>query len=373
MNSSDSDDEDFFDTLDFILKIKSICFKKRRLCDEISNIPVVNFDTAGDATLLYHFRFTRNEIVQLVSVFGIPEWLPLRYRVSGLHGLCILLKRLAFPNRLHEIAEWFGKNHSTSQISAVCTYLVGYLVKKYSYILYLDGDSLSPRLAGFAGAIHRAALSAVPTALPLQNVWGFVDGTCLYSCRPTKLQRLLYSGHKRRHCLKFQAVTTPDGMISSLFGPVEGRRTDAFMISESGILGAHLALGGAFLNHVLYSDGGYGDVPFLRRPVRGSPPAGTPSGDFNRAMSAVRTSVEWSFKIVHDSFKYTDYCKQMKVLRQPVALYYMTSVLLANCRTILSRGNQISTYFNVLPPSLEEYLIPNSSSFRVTPPVRSFW
>ena len=47
-------------------------------------------------------------------------------------------------------------------------------------------------------------------------------------CRPKHLQEQCYSGHKRQHELKFQAIMVPCGLITNLYGPVEGRRHDAY-------------------------------------------------------------------------------------------------------------------------------------------------
>ena len=38
----------------------------------------------------------------------------------------------------------------------------------------------------------------------LSNCWGFVDGTVRPITRPAKNQRIMFSGHKRVHCIKFQ-------------------------------------------------------------------------------------------------------------------------------------------------------------------------
>jgi len=38
---------------------------------------------------------------------------------------------------------------------------------------------------------------------PLQNCWGFIDGTVRPICRPGENQRQVYNGHKRVHALKF--------------------------------------------------------------------------------------------------------------------------------------------------------------------------
>ena len=41
---------------------------------------------------------------------------------------------------------------------------------------------------------------------PLDQCWGFVDGTLRPMARPTRNQQIMYStsGHKRTHCIKFQ-------------------------------------------------------------------------------------------------------------------------------------------------------------------------
>lgn len=39
---------------------------------------------------------------------------------------------------------------------------------------------------------------------PLDNCWGFIDGTARPIARPVRNQSVMYSGHKRIHCLKFQ-------------------------------------------------------------------------------------------------------------------------------------------------------------------------
>ena len=51
-------------------------------------------------------------------------------------------------------------------------------------------------------------------------------------CRSGEFQRLLFNGHKRVHVVKFQSVVTPNGLISNLFGRIEGRKHDAAMLIE---------------------------------------------------------------------------------------------------------------------------------------------
>ena len=55
-------------------------------------------------------------------------------------------------------------------------------------------------------------------------------------CRPGQNERLLYNGHKRHHCIKFQSDVASNGLIANLFGPVEEKRHDSGMLADSGLL-----------------------------------------------------------------------------------------------------------------------------------------
>lgn len=51
------------------------------------------------------------------------------------------------------------------------------------------------------------------------EIWGWLDDTFTEICRPTEDQELYYSGYKKKHCLKWQGLVTPDGLIASLADP----------------------------------------------------------------------------------------------------------------------------------------------------------
>jgi len=80
---------------------------------------------------------------------------------------------------------------------------------------------------------ERAALYAEKiegTGAYLDRCVGFIDGTAIFIAQPGGgLQRAGYSGHKRKHAVKFQCVLTPVGLIFHLFGPWEGRRHDMIL------------------------------------------------------------------------------------------------------------------------------------------------
>ena len=64
-------------------------------------------------------------------------------------------------------------------------------------------------------------------------VWGYINGTLQQICRPTRNQRMYYSGHKHCHGFKFQGITTPDGLLSSAWGPIVGSRGDWYVFQQS--------------------------------------------------------------------------------------------------------------------------------------------
>ena len=66
--------------------------------------------------------------------------------------------------------------------------------------------------------MYAAAISAKGD--PLQNCFGFKDGTVRPIARPGEHQRILYNGHKRVHTLKFQSVVLRNGLIANMYGPV---------------------------------------------------------------------------------------------------------------------------------------------------------
>ena len=51
---------------------------------------------------------------------------------------------------------------------------------------------------------------------PLENCFGFIDGTVRPICRPGQNQRVVYNGHKRVHALKFQSVALPNCIIGNI-------------------------------------------------------------------------------------------------------------------------------------------------------------
>ena len=75
---------------------------------------------------------------------------------------------------------------------------------------------------------------------------------------------------------------------------------------------------------------------------------------YNAEMSAVRSSVEWLFADVINSFKFKDFKKNLKLFLNSVGKMYTVSVILRNALTCLY-GNMTSEFFDLRPPRLNAY------------------
>ena len=71
----------------------------------------------------------------------------------------------------------------------------------------------SPLLQEYADANH-------VKGIPLENCFGFIDGTVRPIARPNQQQRIVYNdGHERVHSLELQSVALPNGLIGKMYGP----------------------------------------------------------------------------------------------------------------------------------------------------------
>ena len=147
----------------------------------------------------------------------------------------VLLRRLAYPSRWCDLVSLFGRTepelsmifnavskcvHSLLCISEIivqfcaiclCQFTVLCFILTLLHPFFQILDDLHYRFGHllqdlelvwlepgtFAEAIHSKGA-------PLKQCFGFVDGTVRQIARPIVNQRIMYSGHKRVHCIKFQ-------------------------------------------------------------------------------------------------------------------------------------------------------------------------
>jgi nuclease HARBI1 len=157
----------------------------------------------------------------------------------------------------------------------------------------------------------------------------------------------------------------PDGIIGHLYGPVEGRRNDNHLLTESGLLNRLKEF--AFDEDVddgapeeertfqIFGDPAYGVGPHIQSPFAGAGVRTEEQQGWNAEMAAVRIEVEHGFGIVANTWPFLNAGWKMHLYSSPVGRYYQVGVILTNCINCM-RPNQVAQYFDCIPPELEDYL-----------------
>ena len=279
----------------------------------------------------------------------VPDQIVCKQRsiCNGMEGLCILLKRLAYPCRYTGMAHRFGRN-PTELYLIFNTVMDKIYEAHYHRLESWDQPFLPPE------QLDNYAIAAQNRGASLENCFGFVDGSVRRVARPKYYQRVMYKGHKRVHVIKFQSVVVPNGLIANLSGPFEGRRHDSTTLYESALLPNHRRV--AFYNNqllCLYGDPAYPLGVHLQGPFRDRQL--TPQMQvYNKAMSEVIVAVEWMFGNISRYFGFVDFKRQMKISLSAVGKMYSVCALLKNARRCLY-SNIISKAFDFETPSIEQY------------------
>lgn len=293
-----------------------------------------------------YFRFLKADIIELADCLGLPDtaWCDQGSKYTKIEGMCILLRRLSYPSRLVDLVPMFGR--AEAELSMI-------LNKVLHHIQINHVPKMNVVNPQWLNHEERAELVHAKGA-PLTNIWGFIDGTMCYICRPKKGQMSVFNGHKRMHALKFQSVIDPSGILVHFWGPLEGRRHDSGMYNESGIDPLLQTIKDSHGSQMaIYGDTAYGTQAHCQTCFKGS--MLTPvQEEFNTIMSKLRICVEWGFAKIVNLWAFIGYKRNLKVYLQPVGEYYMVAALLTNAHTC-KYGSQTADYFGAKPPTLQEY------------------
>ncbi|ETP27737.1 hypothetical protein F442_22983, partial [Phytophthora nicotianae P10297] len=291
-------------------------------------IPNVSFDLARytNANCEHEFRFDVAGVHELFSLLRIPDEVVTVYngkvhdRCPGIEALCIMLRRLATPMRYYDMLQVFGS--SRGRLSRIFLHMIDYVHDTFSDKLYMPTHIVAARINDYCAVISAKGA-------PMDGIFGFPDGTKLGICRPSprpggvrgeNLQRHCYSGHKRCHCLNYQAVTAPDGLCIHFWGPMEGRRHDTTMLRESKLIAHFHSHPEVFEERFLYGDPAYGVQDFIISGYKGNGISDA-ERQFNREMSRLRESVEWNFKCLKTLWPFVDYKRTQKIRLSPVGKF----------------------------------------------------
>ena len=136
------------------------------------DLPRFNLEDQSDQQALNRFRFDKENIYRLARSLALPDEIQLTNCCicSGTDALCILLRRLVYPNRLSDLETLFGRPKST--LSLIINHTLDFIYDRHGYLLSsLDQPWFQQEaLEAYAAAIHAKGA-------PLTNCFGFIDGT----------------------------------------------------------------------------------------------------------------------------------------------------------------------------------------------------
>jgi hypothetical protein len=232
---------------------------------------VFNLELVSNYDVISQMRFSKRHIRYIASlipwreitILGQVRTARRRYCASKEEALCILLSRLAMPSRVEDLEQRFFRCKA-----AITEIFYEALECFLEWAAPLASTFQAEFLRSRAG-LYSSRISE-KTENASQHCVGFIDGTLIEIARPPgTLQRATYSGHKRRPGLKWQVITTPDGMMFHIFGPFEGRRHDMHSYAESGldaVLNENMLIDG--VQHYIFGDSGYMLRPYLITPLK---------------------------------------------------------------------------------------------------------
>ena len=192
----------------------------------MAEIRIICFETKfqgySDDFVFNNFCFTKAQLYSLANTISFPitRTKRKRYRTSSILFTAVVLRRMASPCRWDDLNLLFGKH--ASQLSEIFWESIAYFVGKFRYLLQspINSSFIQERGRLYSYAVHRKTRAS-------EKCVGLIDGTVIAIARPDNsvLQNVAYNGHKRKHALKFQTVTTPDGFLMDLIlhahGPTE--------------------------------------------------------------------------------------------------------------------------------------------------------
>lgn len=200
-------DEEYF--------ILSDLYRPKNLDLPYDKYPLSDLESMLNDECKAEFRSEKTHLPLLADVLQIPPMFKCSQGsvADGMEALCMLLKRLSYPCRYADMVHRFGR--PIPVLSMLTNQVLDFIYDTHGRrILQWNQNLLNPRsLEEYAYAVSRKGA-------PLDNCFGFVDGTVRPITRPGENRRVLYNGHKRVHAIKFQSVAFPNGLIGNMFGPV---------------------------------------------------------------------------------------------------------------------------------------------------------
>ena len=146
-----------------------------------------DLDEMDDSEGLAEFRFHKSDIPVLFEALQLPQSFTCQQGTicDGIEGLCLTLRRFAYPCRYSNLITRFG--HPVPEISMISNLVMDTIYQEHNQKITQWNNTL----------LHPALLETYARAIrqkgsPLPNSFGFIDGTVRPICRPEVNQRIVY-------------------------------------------------------------------------------------------------------------------------------------------------------------------------------------
>ena len=171
--------EDMIDLDEYIF-----CLEKQSLSDKPVRVDFDRENLTSDQVIL-NFRFSKSQIYRLCDLLEFPDWLITEKgsKIKGIEGLCLLLRRLAYPQRLHDDIKLFG--YSAPELSRFFNASLFHVHDRFQHLLV---DLNQPWIT--AAEVQKWADAISDKGSPFDKCIGFIDGTNLPICRQARHTRV---------------------------------------------------------------------------------------------------------------------------------------------------------------------------------------
>ena len=147
-------------------------------------------------------------------------------RVHAVEGLCLVLLRLSYPNRWIDLQNQFGcYPPALSQMFLYMLHLILLRVKCSVLSHPLSWERLEENADAFCQ-------QGTPVTM---CIFAIINMKKRQICKPIRHQKAMYSGHKQIHCVKYQTLEGPDGLIIHC-ASMDGHRGDGYILRKSGLI-----------------------------------------------------------------------------------------------------------------------------------------
>lgn len=304
---------------------------------------------------LYHMRILRRcHIPRLLAAFQIPAVFTCDNGTvcSGEEAFLMFIYWWSMPRLLSSAQYFFGLEYS--QISRIVKSVVMYISRRWQHLVDSNLNFYAPRFETYSAAITQKYFSVYGINDPKYTRTAlFTDGT---QRQHNRNRRSNFSGHRKIYCYGFLVTTAPDGMIADTAGAFAGRKNDHMKQNENNLSGRLIACQPGF--PIVYNtsiDKGLHTQPRIVTMFNNL--INTVAQNLsNDNWAAIRVTNENCLAIVATQWKFIDYRKVTNCSVHPLGIYYELAILLSNCLNTLDH-NQVSVYFDLPPPTLEQFLI----------------